>query len=75
MRIFFFNLLTLCGAPKNTIIIHLNIIRLRGYKTFPILNLAEHEIVPAHKCSNANKCWHFNIYEPENSIIGLSEPE
>ena len=24
--------------------------RLRGYKTFSILNTAEHEIYPAHKC-------------------------
>ena len=20
---------------------------------------------PAHKCSNANNCWHFNIYEQD----------
>ena len=26
---------------------------------------AEHEIFPAHKCQNANKCWHFDIYEQE----------
>ena len=32
-------------------------------KTFFILNSAEHEIYPAHKCLNANNCWHFNIYE------------
>ena len=22
-----------------------------------------------------NNCWHFNIYERENSILGLSEPK
>ena len=37
-------------------------IRPRGYKTFFILNSAEHEIYPAHKCQNANNCWHLNIY-------------
>ena len=25
-------------------------------------NRAEHEILPAYKCQNANNCWHFNIY-------------
>ena len=34
----------------------------RGHKTFVMLNSAEHEIDPAHKCYNANNCWHFNIY-------------
>ena len=28
--------------------------RPRGYKTFSMLNLAEQEIYPAHKCLNAN---------------------
>ena len=36
--------------------------RPQGYKTFSMLNSAEHEIYPAHKCYNANNCWHFNIY-------------
>ena len=27
-----------------------------------MLNSTEHEIHPAHKCKNANNCWHFNIY-------------
>ena len=31
-------------------------------KLFFMLNSAEHEIYPAHKCLNANNCWHFNIY-------------
>ena len=31
-------------------------------KLFFMLNSAEHEIYPAHKCENANNCWHFNIY-------------
>ena len=39
--------------------------RPRGYKTFFMLNSAEHEIVPAHKCYNANNCWHFKIYVQE----------
>ena len=36
--------------------------RPRGYKFFFMLNSTEHEIIPAHKCKNANNCWHFNIY-------------
>ena len=39
--------------------------RSRGYKTVFMLNSAEHDIVPAKKCSNANNSWYFNIYEPE----------
>ena len=34
----------------------------RGYKTF--LCSTEHEIYPAHKCYNANNCWHYS----QNSI-------
>ena len=30
-----------------------------------MLNSAEHEIVPAHKCYDANNCWDFSIYEQE----------
>ena len=30
-------------------------------KTVSMLNSIEHEIYHAHKCQNANKCWHFNI--------------
>ena len=41
------------------------LIRPRGYKTFFMLNSIEHEIFPAHKCLNANNCWHLNIYEQE----------
>ena len=37
----------------------------RGYKTFFMLNSAVHEIFPAHKCWNANSCWHFDLYEQE----------
>ena len=37
-------------------------IRPRGNKTFSMLNSAVREIDPAHKCSNANICWLFNIY-------------
>ena len=33
-----------------------------SYQTFYILTSAEHEIYPAHKCKNANYCWHFNIH-------------
>ena len=36
--------------------------RVKDYKTFSMLNSAEHKIYPAHKCLNANNCWHFNIY-------------
>ena len=37
----------------------------RGYKTFYMLNSAEHEIYHAHECENANNCWHFNIHEDD----------
>ena len=47
----------------------------RVYKTFLMLNSVENEFFPAHKCLNANNCWHFNIYEQENSIISFSEPK
>ena len=30
------------------------------YKTFFMLNPAEHEIYPSNNC-----CWHFNIYEQD----------
>ena len=35
---------------------------LRGYKTFFMLNSAEHEIFSANKYENANNNWHFHIY-------------
>ena len=41
----------------------------QGYKTFFMLNSAEHKIYPAHKCLNANNCWHFNIYEHDKYNI------
>ena len=31
-----------------------------GYKTFFMLNSAEHEIFPANKYENANNSWHFS---------------
>ena len=34
-----------------------------------MINSTENEIYPGHKCSNAN------IFQRENSILGLSEPE
>ena len=48
-------------------------IRAQGYKTFSMLNSVEHKIFPAHKCKNANNCWHFNIMSRKNCILGLSE--
>ena len=38
-----------------------------------MLNSTEHEFFSAHKMLKC--CWHFNIYERENSILGLSEPK
>ena len=38
------------------------VIRPRGYKTFFMLNSAEHEIISANKYENANNSWHFHIY-------------
>ena len=28
-------------------------------------HLNEPEIYPAHKCKNANNCWHFYIYQQD----------
>ena len=36
-------------------------IKPHGYKTFFMLNSAEHEIFSADKNENANKSWHFHI--------------
>ena len=38
----------------------------RGYKTFSMLNSAEHEIFSANKYENANNSWHFHIYKQGN---------
>ena len=74
--------------------------RLRGYKTFFMLNSSNHEISAAHKAemlkifflafklsdvvyimlinvtmptkSDANNCWHFNIYEHDKFHAQLS---
>ena len=49
----------------------------RGYETFSMLNSAEHDFFPTHKCSNANNCWVgiLTFMSRKNRIIGLSEPE
>ena len=36
--------------------------RALGYKTFFMLNSAEHENFSANKYENANNSWHFHIY-------------
>ena len=41
----------------------------QGFKTFFILNSADYEIYPAHKCYNANNCCHFNIYQRDKYNI------
>ena len=43
---------TLCGRTA----------RPRSYKTFFMLNSAEHEIFSANKYENANNSWRFHIY-------------
>ena len=37
-----------------------------GYKTFFMLNSAEHEIFSANKYENANNSCHFHIYQQRN---------
>ena len=51
--------------------------RARGYKTFFMLNSAEHEFFPAYKCENANKNVNgiLTFMSRKNAILGLSEPE
>ena len=34
----------------------------QGYKTFFMLNSAQHEIFSANNYENANNSWHFHIY-------------
>ena len=36
-----------------------------GYKAFFLFDSAERGAFPAHRCWDANHCWHFNIYERE----------
>ena len=48
---------------------HERLTRPQGYKTFFMLSSAETKIYPAHKCKNANNCWHFNIYEQDKLLV------
>ena len=48
-----------------------HMIRPRGYKTFFMLNSAEHEIFSANKYENANNIWHFHIYKQRKSHAQL----
>ena len=48
-----------------------NEIRPRGYKTFFMLNSAEHELFSANKYENANNSWHFHIYLQRNFYAQL----
>ena len=59
--VFTLNILT--DGPEQTVHIQ---IRPRGYKTFFMLNSAEHEIFSANKYENANNNWHFHIYWQRN---------
>ena len=45
--------------------------RLRGYKTFLMLKLAEHEVFSAIQYENANNSWHFHTYDQRNSHAQL----
>ena len=47
-------------GPEQTVGMH-RLVWPRGYKTFFMLNSAEHEIFSANKYENANNCWHFHI--------------
>ena len=44
-------------------------IRPRGYKTFYMLNLAEHEIKNAHKYRNSQNQWKFQIKVTKASYL------
>ena len=58
--------------PTNYIILEINkwaascssptLIRSQGYKTYFMLNSADHEFLSANKYENANNSWHFHIY-------------
>ena len=49
--------------------------RLQGYKTLFMLNSAENEIFPAHKCKVQTVVGILTFMNRKSSIIGLSEPE
>ena len=36
-----------------------------------MLNSAEHDYFIAHKCQNANNCWHFGVYEQKKELSRL----
>ena len=46
----------------------------KNIKKFGFLSLDKPRMLffPAHKCLNANNCWHFNIYEEEKFHAQLS---
>ena len=50
------------SVDKFSYSVPLGILGPNGYKTFLMLNSAEHEMYPANKCYDANNCRHFNIY-------------
>ena len=51
-----------CGSQDRKNESQLDHIWTQGYKTFFMLNSAEHEIFFANKYENANNSWHFHIY-------------
>ena len=44
-------------------------------KLFPCSNQLSMKFFLLINVKNANNCWHFNIYERENNILGLSAPK
>ena len=48
-------------CERNTLLTQVKSPGLKVIKLF-MFNSAEHEIYPAHKCKNANNCWHFCIH-------------
>ena len=54
---------------KFQLLIDVEIVKISGKFRFRTKKLV---IDPAHKCLNANNCWHFNIYEQDKSKSQLS---
>ena len=50
------------------------LIRVRGYKTFFILNSVEHEIFPAKNVKMPTTVRILTYFSMKNGILGLSEP-
>ena len=60
------------NSTKHEIFKGLKYKNIKKCRFFFRLRYAANATFPAHKCKNANNCWHFNIYEQEKFHVHLS---